>query len=599
MASSGGRHGDLVAEGLEPVGEPSADVLAVALVEVVGTEVVERLATPQDLLTDDDLAVADADARPLATPSRGDPMVLGTEIGRRPTSAVGRVDEDPPEPGTALPGPAGAAFAGRLVVARTHPGPRREVAGRGEAGHVSADLGEERLGGPAADARDRHEPPDRLIERAQADLDLGAHIRDVPIELIEPTEHRREDEPLVRADAPRQSLFEGGSLAAHPSPGEPGEGGRIGLALDERPEDRQAGHASDVGGDRGELDVGALEHLLDPVDLRRSVPDERGSVAGQLAQLAFGPGRDEARPQEAVAEEIGDPLRVTDVGLAPRHGLQVRGVDDEQLEAGLEDVVDRLPERPGALHRDNGDAGFGQPVGEREQLAGGRSERSDLAGGLRSRTRGQPTGDDRALVDIEPGAAGMDDLHGDASRPDGREDAHLVRECLACSSGVRATDGDTCERPGRSQDRAQRTNSSRPVVPARPPPFSSVVTARAPWASQAPAKLVVLAALSGLVGGMRAGAAWIERERSKIEIAADDHALANGASRAALARAILKLSDAPPPLILAAFASATDLRMRALIGGEHRAAGPSHRLAPTAVLAAALVVVACSSLSLL
>jgi len=117
--------------------------------------------------------------------------------------------------------------------------------------------------------------------------------------------------------------------------------------------------------------------------------------------------------------------------------------------------------------------------------------------------------------------------------------------------------------------------------------------------SQAPAKLVVLAALSGLVGGMRAGAAWIERERSKIEIAADDHALANGASRAALARAILKLSDAPPPLILAAFASATDLRMRALIGGEHRAAGPSHRLAPTAVLAAALVVVACSSLSLL
>src|SRR6266508_1020038 len=70
IASSGGRHGDLVAEGLEPVGEPSADVLAVALVEVVGTEGVERLATPQDGVSDDELAEADGDGRPLAT-SRG------------------------------------------------------------------------------------------------------------------------------------------------------------------------------------------------------------------------------------------------------------------------------------------------------------------------------------------------------------------------------------------------------------------------------------------------------------------------------------------------------------------------------------------------
>ncbi len=192
--------------------------------------------------------------------------------------------------------------------------------------------------------------------------------------------------------------------------------------------------------------------------------DQATPVADELAQLALAAIRDEAPAEQAVAEEIGDPLGVTDVGLAPRHGLQVRGVDDEQLEAGLEDVVDRLPERPGALHRDVADIGRGQPVGEREQLASGRSERSYLAGELRSRTRGQPTGDDRALVDIEPGAAGMDDLHGDASTPDGREGAHPIRGCLACSSRVRATDGDTCERPGRSQDRAQRTNSSRPVV---------------------------------------------------------------------------------------------------------------------------------------
>ena len=116
--------------------------------------------------------------------------------------------------------------------------------------------------------------------------------------------------------------------------------------------------------------------------------------------------------------------------------------------------------------------------------------------------------------------------------------------------------------------------------------------------SHAPAKLVVLSALSGLVGRMRAGSAWIEGERSRIEIAADDHALTNGATRAVLARAILKLSAAPPTMMLAAFASATDLRMRALLDGGHQATDPSHRFVPAAIVAAALVVVACSTLSL-
>lgn len=117
--------------------------------------------------------------------------------------------------------------------------------------------------------------------------------------------------------------------------------------------------------------------------------------------------------------------------------------------------------------------------------------------------------------------------------------------------------------------------------------------------SHAPAKLVVLSALSGLVGRMRAGSAWIEGERSRIEIAADDHALTNGATRAVLARAILKLSDAAPTLMLAAFATATELRMRALIGDGHQATDLSHRFVPAALVAAALVVVACSGLSVL
>ncbi|MHB8460407.1 MAG: hypothetical protein ACYDAK_11375 [Candidatus Limnocylindrales bacterium] len=50
-----------------------------------------------------------------------------------------------------------------------------------------------------------------------------------------------------------------------------------------------------------------------------------------------------------MAEQVGDPLGIPDVGLAAGDGLDVGRVDDEELEGVLEDVVDRLPERTGAL----------------------------------------------------------------------------------------------------------------------------------------------------------------------------------------------------------------------------------------------------------
>lgn len=114
--------------------------------------------------------------------------------------------------------------------------------------------------------------------------------------------------------------------------------------------------------------------------------------------------------------------------------------------------------------------------------------------------------------------------------------------------------------------------------------------------THAPAKLVVLAALARLVGGTSAGAAWIESERSRIEIAADDHAIANGTPRPALARAILKMAQASPTLTLAGFASATDTRIRALLGEAPTAPRSSRRLVPLTILGAVAFVTACAIL---
>ena len=117
--------------------------------------------------------------------------------------------------------------------------------------------------------------------------------------------------------------------------------------------------------------------------------------------------------------------------------------------------------------------------------------------------------------------------------------------------------------------------------------------------SHAPAKLVVLSALAPFLGRLEVGSSWLERWRASIEIAADEHAIHNGATRTTLARAILKLRDAPSQLSLAGFAAASDLRLRALLGEDVESGMPSGRTIAAAVVITAVVGILCSALPLL
>ena len=84
--------------------------------------------------------------------------------------------------------------------------------------------------------------------------------------------------------------------------------------------------------------------------------------------------------------------------------------------------------------------------------------------------------------------------------------------------------------------------------------------------SYAPARLVVLAAIGPVIGRVEILGRWLERRRAAIEIAADDHALDAGAGRPELARALLKLGSASVTLGLPSYASASELRLRHLVG---------------------------------
>jgi hypothetical protein len=82
---------------------------------------------------------------------------------------------------------------------------------------------------------------------------------------------------------------------------------------------------------------------------------------------------------------------------------------------------------------------------------------------------------------------------------------------------------------------------------------------------RAPARLLVLAALTPLVRRMPIGRAWLEAQRARVEIAADRYALQAGASRLALAGALVKLSPRAGASWAPGFAVAADLRIAALL----------------------------------
>ena len=82
----------------------------------------------------------------------------------------------------------------------------------------------------------------------------------------------------------------------------------------------------------------------------------------------------------------------------------------------------------------------------------------------------------------------------------------------------------------------------------------------------APARLVLIAALDPVLGRLEAGRAWVEMERARLEIAADAYALDSGASRPALASALVKLASTPGLSLAPGFASGADLRVRVLLG---------------------------------
>ena len=156
--------------------------------------------------------------------------------------------------------------------------------------------------------------------------------------------------------------------------------------------------ASDVFGVSGRAMLRALIARMRSARLRRNWPLAKSAIASaeaspsavaqQLAQLPQRPGRHEALGDQAVPHQIGDPLGILHVGLAPRHVADVPGVADDQLEMPLQDGIDRAPVDARALHPNVRHSRCPQPVPQRFEVPRHGAKRPHLLVRLRP---GAPT----------------------------------------------------------------------------------------------------------------------------------------------------------------------------------------------------------------
>ena len=103
----------------------------------------------------------------------------------------------------------------------------------------------------------------------------------------------------------------------------------IALAGDQRPEDGAPAGAEQVGDHAGDLEVGVFQRLLDAQGVASHLANQLFAGARQVTQLLDRLGRHEARADQAVGQQVGEPVRIADVALASRDVAGVGGVDEE------------------------------------------------------------------------------------------------------------------------------------------------------------------------------------------------------------------------------------------------------------------------------
>jgi len=182
-------------------------------------------------------------------------------------------------------------------------------------------LGDDALGGAAADAGDLIEPAeggqhgsvggepgawagaaigvyslgggdrrDQLFDPGSQPVSLGAE----PVDLVQ--QHPGQTGVMVIEPA-SERLDQGGVLGAHPAPGQAGEDLRVAFTSDQRLDHVPGRDGGQRAGHRRHLNQGIFQQLLQPGVVPGALAGQVGSQPGVIAQPADLGGRHKAGPQ--------------------------------------------------------------------------------------------------------------------------------------------------------------------------------------------------------------------------------------------------------------------------------------------------------------
>lgn len=175
-----------------------------------------------------------------------------------------------------------------------------------------------------------------------------------------------------------QSQLQLRDLRLHAATGRLGQFRGIFFSVHQPIEHFASRNAQNVAGYRSQLDVGVLQELVDAIGDSRVFTLQLSAMAGQIPQFALWPRRHETAPQQAVLQQLGNPLGVLDVSLAARNLLQFSGVDQQQLEIRLQDVPHGFPQNSRGFHGHMGHTIGLQPIRHFQKVAGHRTEGTQI-----------------------------------------------------------------------------------------------------------------------------------------------------------------------------------------------------------------------------
>src|SRR6266508_4824928 len=220
-----------------------------------------------------------------------------------------------------------------------------------------------------------------------------------------------EQEPLMGTKPSSEGPLQLGNLVPQPAVHQPGHLARSSPGAQQFRQQAPCRDSRKVADHRGQLDVRTLQCFLEPIYFRGTLSHQARPIAGEFAQLPFGALGYETPREQPVLQEVSDPLAVRDVRFPSRDPLYMLGVDQQQVESVFEQVIDRLPVHPAALHGHMGAACLQQPVRELQQIVRHSPEASDLFARPPIRPWGDQTRRHDLLVDVQPTAALVHDVH--------------------------------------------------------------------------------------------------------------------------------------------------------------------------------------------